>query len=113
MSDDEQESGCDTVDSSPASDASAHSNSPFTQRRFIADGNQNCEPRVACVAPETEPSKPTVRTVVVPPMRVQNNNNNPAVSETYGHTGKTWTDEALLTQIHSVCSLFKSDFELA
>ncbi|KAK5873864.1 hypothetical protein PBY51_018866 [Eleginops maclovinus] len=87
MSDDEQESGCDTVDSSPTSDASGHSNSPFTQRRFIADSNQNCEPRVACVAPETEPSKPAVRTVVVPPMRVQNNNNNyPAVSETYGNT---------------------------
>lgn len=90
MSDDEQESGCDTVDSSPASDASGHSNSPFTGRRFIAGGNQNCEPRVACVAPETEPSKPTVRTVVVPPMRVQNNNNNPAIiSETPGSTGKT------------------------
>ncbi|KAA8595540.1 hypothetical protein FQN60_010831 [Etheostoma spectabile] len=85
MSDDEQESGCDTVDSSPASDASHHS--PFTQRRFIADSNQNCEPCVACVAPETEPSKPTVRTVVVPPMRLQNNNNYyPIVSETYGNT---------------------------
>ncbi|XP_034057215.1 homeodomain-interacting protein kinase 3 isoform X4 [Gymnodraco acuticeps] len=87
MSDDEQESGCDTVDSSPTSDASGHSNSPFTQRRFIADSNQNCEPRVACIAPVTEPSKPAVRTVVVPPMRVQNNNNYyPAVSETYGNT---------------------------
>uniref|UniRef100_A0A3B4GMK9 non-specific serine/threonine protein kinase n=1 Tax=Pundamilia nyererei TaxID=303518 RepID=A0A3B4GMK9_9CICH len=88
MSDDEQESGCDTVDSSPASHTSGHSNSPFTERRYIADSNQNCEPCVACVAPETEPSKPTVRTVVVPPMRVQNNNNNnPAVSETHGNTG--------------------------
>uniref|UniRef100_A0A3B4ZXI3 non-specific serine/threonine protein kinase n=1 Tax=Stegastes partitus TaxID=144197 RepID=A0A3B4ZXI3_9TELE len=85
MSDDEQESGCDTVDSSPASHASGHSNSPFAERRYIADSNQNCEPRVACVAPETEPSKPTVRTVVVPPMRVQNNNNH-AVSETPGNT---------------------------
>ncbi|XP_029353613.1 homeodomain-interacting protein kinase 3 isoform X2 [Echeneis naucrates] len=86
MSEDEQESCCDTVDSSPASDASSHSNSPFTERRFIADSNQNCEPRVACVAPETEPGKPTVRTVVVSPMRVQNNINNPAVSETPGNT---------------------------
>ncbi|KAK5915207.1 hypothetical protein CesoFtcFv8_000820 [Champsocephalus esox] len=88
MSDDEQESGCDTVDSSPTSDASGHSNSPFTQRRIIADSNQNCEPRVACIAPVTEPSKPAVRTVVVPPMRVLQNNNNyyPAVSETYGNT---------------------------
>ncbi|KAM8877980.1 homeodomain-interacting protein kinase 3 isoform 1-T2 [Synchiropus picturatus] len=73
MSDDEQESGCDTVDTSPASDD--HSNNPFTEPRFITDSNQNCEPRVACVAPETEPSKPPVRTVAVPPMRVQNNNN--------------------------------------
>uniref|UniRef100_A0A8C2WMK6 non-specific serine/threonine protein kinase n=1 Tax=Cyclopterus lumpus TaxID=8103 RepID=A0A8C2WMK6_CYCLU len=78
MSDDEQEGGCDTVDSSPASDASGHINRPFTQQRFVADSNQNCEPRIACVAPETEPSKPTVRTVVVPPMRVQNNNIYPA-----------------------------------
>ncbi|XP_055363173.1 homeodomain-interacting protein kinase 3 isoform X2 [Betta splendens] len=85
MSDDEQESGCDTVDSSPASDASGHSSSPFTERRYIADSNQNCEPRVACVAPETEPSKPAVRTVVVPPMRMQsNNNNNPPAIETSG-----------------------------
>ncbi|XP_032355401.1 homeodomain-interacting protein kinase 3 isoform X2 [Etheostoma spectabile] len=94
MSDDEQESGCDTVDSSPASDASHHS--PFTQRRFIADSNQNCEPCVACVAPETEPSKPTVRTVVVPPMRLQNNNNYyPIVSETYGNTGHMAWDYAV------------------
>nr|XP_040052788.1 homeodomain-interacting protein kinase 3 [Gasterosteus aculeatus aculeatus] len=85
MSDDEQESCCDTVDSSPASNASGHSNSPFAQQRFIADGNHNREPRVACVAPETEPSRPTVRTVVVPPMRVHNNNY-PAVSEAYGHS---------------------------
>uniref|UniRef100_A0A3B5M1R2 non-specific serine/threonine protein kinase n=1 Tax=Xiphophorus couchianus TaxID=32473 RepID=A0A3B5M1R2_9TELE len=86
MSDDEQESGCDTVESSPASHNSGHSSSPFTERRYIADSNQNCEPRVACIAPETEPSKPTVRTVVVPPMRVQNNNNNCSISETPGNT---------------------------
>lgn len=98
MSDDEQESGCDTVDSSPASDASGHSNSPFTERRYIADGNQNCEPRVACVAPETEPGKPTVRTVVVPPMRVQNNIN--AVGETPGNTGETAQIDSRRSQIH-------------
>ncbi|XP_078142660.1 homeodomain-interacting protein kinase 3 isoform X1 [Centroberyx gerrardi] len=97
MSDDEQESGCDTVDGSPASDSSGHSNSPFAERRYIADSNQNREPRVACVAPETEPSKPTVRTMVVPPMRVQNNNNNnPAVSGTLGNTGHMAWDYAVL-----------------
>lgn len=83
MSDDEQECGCDTAESSPASHNSDHSSSPFTERRSIADSNQNCEPRMACVAPVTEPSKPTVRTVVVPPMRVQNNN-----SEITGNAGK-------------------------
>ncbi|CAG05711.1 unnamed protein product [Tetraodon nigroviridis] len=89
MSEDEAESGCDTVDSSPPSNASGHNSSPFIEQRYMAGSNQNCEPRVACVAPETEPSKPTVRTVVVPPMRVQNNNNNnPATtSETSGNTG--------------------------
>ncbi|XP_041841856.1 homeodomain-interacting protein kinase 3 isoform X3 [Melanotaenia boesemani] len=96
MSDDEQESGCDTVDSSPASHSSGNSNSPFTERRYITDSNQNCEPRVACVAPETEPSKPTVRTVVVPPMRVQNNNHNPAVNDTPGNTGHMAWDYAVL-----------------
>lgn len=91
MSDDEQESGCDTVDGSPASDACGRVRGPgpFVEQHFIPGGNQNCEPRVACVAPETEPSKPTVRTAAVPPMRVQNNNNNSGiVAETLGNTGK-------------------------
>uniref|UniRef100_A0A3B3BC96 non-specific serine/threonine protein kinase n=1 Tax=Oryzias melastigma TaxID=30732 RepID=A0A3B3BC96_ORYME len=83
MSDDEQESGCDTVDSSHNS---GHGNSPFAEQPYITDNNQNCEPRVACVAPETEPSRPTVRTVVVPPMRVRSNNNNPVVMDTPGNT---------------------------
>uniref|UniRef100_A0A8K9UXG8 non-specific serine/threonine protein kinase n=1 Tax=Oncorhynchus mykiss TaxID=8022 RepID=A0A8K9UXG8_ONCMY len=71
MSDDEQESGCDIVDGSPSSDSSGPSNSPFTEQRYIADGNQNRGPRVACIAPVTEPRKPAVRTMVVPPMRLQ------------------------------------------
>lgn len=86
MSDDEQES--DTVDGSPTSDASEHGASPFAEQRFIPAGSQNCEPRVACVAPETEPSKPTVRTVAVPPMRVQNNNNSGIAAERFGNAGK-------------------------
>uniref|UniRef100_A0A674AT75 non-specific serine/threonine protein kinase n=2 Tax=Salmo trutta TaxID=8032 RepID=A0A674AT75_SALTR len=86
MSDDEQESGCDIVDGSPSSDSSGPSNSPFTERRYIADANQNRGPRVACVAPVTEPRKPPVRTMVVPPMRVQNNNPRPHINETLGNT---------------------------
>uniref|UniRef100_A0AAR2JDL4 non-specific serine/threonine protein kinase n=1 Tax=Pygocentrus nattereri TaxID=42514 RepID=A0AAR2JDL4_PYGNA len=71
MSDDEQESGCDTVDGSPASDSSGRADSPFLESRYIADRNENCKPRVTT---ETESGKPPIRTMVVPPMRVQNNN---------------------------------------
>ncbi|KAG7250629.1 hypothetical protein CRUP_023616, partial [Coryphaenoides rupestris] len=88
MSDDEQENGCDAVDGSPPSDCSAHSSSPFPESPpYIADGNRNCQPRVACVAPATEPGKPAVRTMVVPPMVVynNNNNNNPGMADA-GHT---------------------------
>uniref|UniRef100_A0A8C6WH31 non-specific serine/threonine protein kinase n=1 Tax=Neogobius melanostomus TaxID=47308 RepID=A0A8C6WH31_9GOBI len=85
MSEDEQESGCDTVDSTPTSETSGPTNSPFPDEGYIADANQSCEPRVACVAPETEPSKPKVRTVVVPPMRIQNNNTS-SISETSTNT---------------------------
>ncbi|XP_010874766.3 homeodomain-interacting protein kinase 3 isoform X1 [Esox lucius] len=92
MSDDEQESGCDTVDGSPSSDSSGPGHSPFAEQRYIADGNQNRGPRVACIAPVTEPSKPAVRTMVVPPMRVQNNN--PQVNETLGNTGYMMWDNA-------------------
>ncbi|KAJ7994712.1 hypothetical protein DPEC_G00252330 [Dallia pectoralis] len=84
MSDDEHESGCDTVDGSPSSDSSGPAHSPFAEQRYIADGNQNRGPCVTCVAPVTEPSKPAVRTMVVPPMRAQNNN--PQVNETLGNT---------------------------
>ncbi|XP_056268300.1 homeodomain-interacting protein kinase 3 isoform X1 [Pseudoliparis swirei] len=93
MSDDEQEGGCDAVDGSPAPDAAGHIDGPFAQQRFVAD--RNCEPRIACVAPETDPSKPTVRTVVVPPMRVHNNNIYPAVSDLYGNTGHMVWDYAV------------------
>ncbi|XP_051919419.1 homeodomain-interacting protein kinase 3 isoform X3 [Hippocampus zosterae] len=72
MSDDEQESGCDTVDISPASNG--NNNSPFPERRYMTNSNQNCKPRVTCVALETEARRPALRTAAVPPMRVLNNN---------------------------------------
>ncbi|KAK1159646.1 homeodomain-interacting protein kinase 3-like isoform X2 [Acipenser oxyrinchus oxyrinchus] len=81
MSDDEQESGCDTVDGSPASDSSGQNDSPFMERRFLGDTNQNTEAR----APqEAETIQPAVRTMAVPPMRVQNNN--PAADERVANT---------------------------
>lgn len=67
MSDDEQESGCDTVDGSPSSDSSGH-DSPFVENSFVDNNNKNKEAR-ASVNPET---KSTVCTVVVPPMRLEN-----------------------------------------
>lgn len=75
--DDGNESGRETVDGSPASDSSrGHSTSPYSQAPYLA--NQNSESRPAPLAPTLEGSranKPPVRTVVVPPMRVHNNNN--------------------------------------
>ncbi|XP_066505653.1 homeodomain-interacting protein kinase 3a isoform X2 [Hoplias malabaricus] len=71
--DDGHESGCETIDGSPASDTSlGRHNSPFPERRFI---NQNQETRVRRSKPQTDFNKPVVRTMVVPPLRVINNNN--------------------------------------
>ncbi|XP_043826114.1 homeodomain-interacting protein kinase 3 isoform X5 [Dromiciops gliroides] len=67
MSDDDQESGCDTVDGSPTSDSSGH-DSPFVDSSFVEDSPQITE-SIAAVDTET---KPTVCTVVVPPVRLEN-----------------------------------------
>lgn len=42
MSDDEQESGCETVDGSPTSDSSGH-DSPFAESSFVEDTPHNTE----------------------------------------------------------------------
>uniref|UniRef100_A0A673GBN0 non-specific serine/threonine protein kinase n=1 Tax=Sinocyclocheilus rhinocerous TaxID=307959 RepID=A0A673GBN0_9TELE len=70
MSDDECESGCDTVDGSPASVSSSRADSPFLEATYINGNNQNCK---ANGTTEAESTKLPVRTMVVPPMRVQNN----------------------------------------
>ncbi|XP_003214750.2 homeodomain-interacting protein kinase 3 isoform X1 [Anolis carolinensis] len=67
MSDDEQESGCDTVDGSPSSDSSGH-DSPFLENGFAEDTAENPETRTSA----NLEAKPAVCTVVVPPMRIQN-----------------------------------------
>ncbi|XP_018112930.1 homeodomain-interacting protein kinase 3 isoform X1 [Xenopus laevis] len=66
ISDEEPESGCDTVNGSPSSDSSGH-DSPF-KSNFVRDSNQNTESRT----PEKTDSKPAVCTVVVPPIRIEN-----------------------------------------
>uniref|UniRef100_A0A672P6J4 non-specific serine/threonine protein kinase n=1 Tax=Sinocyclocheilus grahami TaxID=75366 RepID=A0A672P6J4_SINGR len=70
MSEDERESGCDTVDGSPASVSSCRADSPFLEATYINDNNQNCK---ANGTTQAESTKLPVRTMVVPPMRVQNN----------------------------------------
>uniref|UniRef100_A0A8C1QWF3 non-specific serine/threonine protein kinase n=1 Tax=Cyprinus carpio TaxID=7962 RepID=A0A8C1QWF3_CYPCA len=70
MSDDECESGCDTVDGSPASVSSSRADSPFLEATYINNNNQNCKTNGTT---EAESTKLPVRTMVVPPMRVQNN----------------------------------------
>uniref|UniRef100_A0A4W4DSJ0 non-specific serine/threonine protein kinase n=1 Tax=Electrophorus electricus TaxID=8005 RepID=A0A4W4DSJ0_ELEEL len=87
MSDDERESGCDTVDGSPASDCSGQVDSPFLDSRYVTDGNQNCK-----ASTEVESGKPPVRTMVVPPMRVHNNNEPVARTESsFLSKGRTGT----------------------
>uniref|UniRef100_A0A8D0QRN8 Homeodomain interacting protein kinase 3 n=1 Tax=Sus scrofa TaxID=9823 RepID=A0A8D0QRN8_PIG len=67
MSDEEQESGCDTVDGSPTSDSSGH-DSPFAESSFVEDTHQNTE----LVTSTDSETKPAVCTVVVPPMGLEN-----------------------------------------
>ncbi|XP_053120505.1 homeodomain-interacting protein kinase 3 [Hemicordylus capensis] len=67
LSDDEQESGCDTVDGSPSSDSSGH-DSPFLANSFAEDTNENSETRTSA----NLETKPAICTVVVPPMRIEN-----------------------------------------
>lgn len=68
MSDEEQESGCDTVDGSPTSSDSSGHDSPFAGSTFVEDSHQTTE-LVTSADPET---KPAVCTVVVPPMGLEN-----------------------------------------
>ncbi|XP_075044161.1 homeodomain-interacting protein kinase 3 [Mixophyes fleayi] len=67
MSDDEPESGCETVDGSPSSDSSGHV-SPFVKSSFVGHPNQCTKTR----ASEKVESEPAVCTLVVPPIRIEN-----------------------------------------
>uniref|UniRef100_A0A8C8EU15 non-specific serine/threonine protein kinase n=1 Tax=Oncorhynchus tshawytscha TaxID=74940 RepID=A0A8C8EU15_ONCTS len=74
--DDGHGSGCETVDGSPASDSS-QSHSPYLGSRYLGNHNhQSLGMTTRGMDPENEPSKLPVRTMVVPPMRVVQNNNN-------------------------------------
>ncbi|KAM9754306.1 LOW QUALITY PROTEIN: homeodomain-interacting protein kinase 3-like [Menidia menidia] len=86
MSEDEgPESGCDTVEGSPASEGASPPRGGHGTYRYR--GNDNRPPLAAVVAPL--PAPPTdrgrsprgVRTMIVPPMRVQSNNNTQGTEE--------------------------------
>uniref|UniRef100_A0A8C1KXM3 non-specific serine/threonine protein kinase n=1 Tax=Cyprinus carpio TaxID=7962 RepID=A0A8C1KXM3_CYPCA len=62
ISEDERESGCETVDGSPASVSSSRADSPFLEATYINDNNQNCK---ANGTTEAESTKLPVRTMVV------------------------------------------------
>ncbi|KAG5839980.1 hypothetical protein ANANG_G00211240 [Anguilla anguilla] len=78
MTDGEQESGCDTVDGSPASDSSGRERQPFAQRRYIGGGaagggGGGGEPEPQAPgrglrggAPERRPAKPAPRAAAGP-----------------------------------------------
>lgn len=80
MSDDEQESGCETVDGSPTSDSSGH-DSPFAESSFVEDTHQSTELGTGA---GTE-AKPAVGTAVEPPVGIESGLN---VDEHMTNTGK-------------------------
>ncbi|XP_004708336.1 homeodomain-interacting protein kinase 3 isoform X4 [Echinops telfairi] len=67
MSDEEQESGCDTVDGSPTSESSGHG-SPFAENSFV----ENTHPNTDLVTSSDTKTKPAVCTVGVPPLGLEN-----------------------------------------
>ncbi|XP_068595100.1 homeodomain-interacting protein kinase 3-like [Brachionichthys hirsutus] len=77
--DDGHESGCDTVEGSPASGASASLRGNNTYHYLDNSNHDSCSSVATMVAPRPSPAAQRrgprgVRTMVVPPMRVQNNN---------------------------------------
>lgn len=80
MSDDEQESGCETVDGSPTSDSSGH-DSPFAESSFVEDTHHNTE-LGTCAGTD---AKPAVGTSVEPPVGIESGL---SVDEHMANTGK-------------------------
>uniref|UniRef100_A0A3P8X2H4 non-specific serine/threonine protein kinase n=2 Tax=Cynoglossus semilaevis TaxID=244447 RepID=A0A3P8X2H4_CYNSE len=94
--DDSHESGCDTVEGSPTdTSASLRGNGHY---RFLDNGNHNHRPPLASVVAALPPpavqgrSPRGVRTMVVPPMRAQNNNNSQVTEERVQRTAsESWS----------------------
>lgn len=88
--DDGNESGRDTVEGSPTSDTST---SPRGNGAYRYLNNNNRPPLAGGLAPLTPPTEQYrspcgIRTMVVPPMRVQSNNNTRGTEERVQRTGQ-------------------------
>lgn len=90
--DDGHESGCDTVEGSPSSDTSTSPRGNSSYRYLDNSNHNNHASLAAVVAPLPSPtvqgrSPRGIRTMVVPPMRVQNNNTQ-GIEERVQRTGQ-------------------------
>ncbi|XP_037833998.1 homeodomain-interacting protein kinase 3a isoform X2 [Kryptolebias marmoratus] len=92
--DDGHESGCDTVEGSPTSDSST---SPRGNGAYRYLNNNNRPPLAGVLAPLSSPAEQDrsprgIRTMVVPPMRVQRNNNAQGTEERFQRTAsESWS----------------------
>ncbi|XP_070686386.1 homeodomain-interacting protein kinase 3-like [Pempheris klunzingeri] len=94
--DDGHESGCDTVEGSPTSDTSTSPRGNSTYRYLDNSNHNNRPPLAAMVAPMPSPaaqgrSPRGVRTMVVPPMRVQNNNTQGTEERVQRMVSESWS----------------------
>ncbi|XP_051238033.1 homeodomain-interacting protein kinase 3 isoform X1 [Dicentrarchus labrax] len=94
--DDGHESGCDTVEGSPTSDTSTSPRGNSTYRYLDNSNHNNRPPLAAMVAPLPSPavqgrSPRGVRTMVVPPMRVQNNNTQGTEERVQRTVSESWS----------------------
>ncbi|XP_068168549.1 homeodomain-interacting protein kinase 3-like isoform X2 [Antennarius striatus] len=94
--DDGHESGCDTVEGSPVSDTSASPRGDGTYRYLDNGNHDNRPPLGSMVAPRPSPAGQGrgprgVRTMVVPPMRVQNNNTQGKEERVQRRASESWS----------------------
>ncbi|XP_028264068.1 homeodomain-interacting protein kinase 3-like isoform X2 [Parambassis ranga] len=94
--DDGHESGCDTVEGSPTSDTSTspRDNSSY---HYLDNSNHNNRPPLAAIvaklpSPTLQGRSPRgIRTMVVPPMRVQNNNTHGTEERVQRTVSESWS----------------------
>ncbi|XP_047451618.1 homeodomain-interacting protein kinase 3-like [Mugil cephalus] len=94
--DDGHESGCDTVEGSPTSDTSTSPRGNGAYRYLDNSNHNNRPPLASMVAPMPSPaaqdrSPRGIRTMVVPPMRVQNNNTRGAEERGQRTVSESWS----------------------